>query len=691
MRGGPPSRPGTPPPVKPTGSPVKPPVRPAPITVPRTGSNRVALQAASLPSIGSGAYAPELVADISALQSTVQSLQSKSALTDVQADVSQLDQNLTRYASQLEALRKQGYVYAGDIDGKLYDLIGQWQTVKPQVDNAIYQHGTSLYQSAMTLQGPLAQLQSSPTRARSLLPGLTSSANSLLSNAQQVERNIEAMYSQIESGASDIGSRLWRLEEIMKVVMSAKFKTAQGEAPIAAAAAKMGTKDDDPRGFLYLTDKRLIFEQKQEIVKKKVLFIATEKEMVHQVLLETPLTAVTSANASSKGLFGHEDHLDVEYSGKSAHFHLDGQDSDEWAKWIDRAKAGGYESERAAAGAGISIADLSGPVTQSDILALQSEVNDLQKRAMLSFAKDALEDIETKVKGLPGKLSGVRARGYAFEKALEAQVQGLTDQWVGIKQTLSNDLKTQTMSMGSTMVDIQQKMAQVMGQSANPSAARPAYMQVKSMIASVEAQAVAAEQGLYGQYDDFQASVETLNAHLEWVDWMLEALASASFTFMATEGGVAAAQANWLRPNSDPMGGILFLSDQRVIFEEREGEFSVPLEAALSLVQSVEALAGQGAGQDEEHLRLNFGAGAPASFGLFQLVGPTAEEWKTTIGRAMKGDYTSDRALEIDQAAVDKVKNAPTQCPSCGAAFTKPVLRGQTEIKCEFCGAVTRL
>jgi uncharacterized Zn finger protein len=57
----------------------------------------------------------------------------------------------------------------------------------------------------------------------------------------------------------------------------------------------------------------------------------------------------------------------------------------------------------------------------------------------------------------------------------------------------------------------------------------------------------------------------------------------------------------------------------------------------------------------------------------------------------MKGDYTSDRAVAIDQAAVDKVKSAPTQCSNCGAAFTKPVLRGQTEIKCEFCGAVMRL
>ena len=35
--------------------------------------------------------------------------------------------------------------------------------------------------------------------------------------------------------------------------------------------------EDNPQGILYLTDQRLLFEQKQEIGAKKVLFITTEK------------------------------------------------------------------------------------------------------------------------------------------------------------------------------------------------------------------------------------------------------------------------------------------------------------------------------------------------------------------------------------------------------------------------------
>jgi hypothetical protein len=47
--------------------------------------------------------------------------------------------------------------------------------------------------------------------------------------------------------------------------------------------------------------------------------------------------------------------------------------------------------------------------------------------------------------------------------------------------------------------------------------------------------------------------------------------------------------------------------------------------------------------------------------------------------------------LALDQAAVEKVKTAPTQCPNCGGSITKPVLRGMDTITCEFCGNVIRL
>jgi hypothetical protein len=688
--GMPPSRPPAPPPARPTGGPAQVPVSVPPPAPPRAGGTRAGLPPVNLPVL-TAAFAPETAAEISSLQSSVSALQTTASLTEVQADITQLDQTLTRLVHGLEAARKAGYVYSGDIDPTLNSLMGQWQQVKPQVDNAVYQQGSALAQTVNGLQGPLAQLQANPAQAQARLPQVSAAVSSALSSARQVESNLKAMYAAIETGVSDLNSRLGLIEQILKWFGSVTFKLGPGESPVQAVPAEFGSEKDPPNGFLFLTDKRLLFEQNEEIAKKKVLFIATEKELVHRLLLEALLDSVGAVTASKKGFLGHEDHLDVAFSGKSAHFHINGQDSKTWQAQIEKARSGGLASERAAAGAGVSLADMTGPISEADIIALQSRVNDLQSRALLGSAKDAVEDLGNKAAALPAQLHGARAQGYVFEKALEGQATGLVEQWTKVKAGIDTEVQRQSDALTRTVQALQQQMLPVMGGSKAPESVRPAYLQVKSLAASADAQAAAAEQAIFKQYDSFQASVEALGAHLEWLNWLLAALATASFRLLETEGGVAATQANWLRPNDGPQGGVLFITDQRLIFEEREGEFSVPLEVPLTQVQSVEALAGQGANKDEQHLKVSLGAGAPAPAAEFQLVGPSAESWKITLSRAMKGDYAGDRAVAVDPAAVDKVKNAPTQCPNCGGAFTKPVLRGQAEIKCGFCGAVTRL
>jgi ribosomal protein S27E len=45
----------------------------------------------------------------------------------------------------------------------------------------------------------------------------------------------------------------------------------------------------------------------------------------------------------------------------------------------------------------------------------------------------------------------------------------------------------------------------------------------------------------------------------------------------------------------------------------------------------------------------------------------------------------------VDQAAAEKVKAAPSQCPSCGGNINTVILRGMDSIKCEYCGFVIRL
>ena len=127
-----------------------------------------------------------------------------------------------------------------------------------------------------------------------------------------------------------------------------------------------------------------------------------------------------------------------------------------------------------------------------------------------------------------------------------------------------------------------------------------------------------------------------------------------------------------------------------MIFEEREGDFSVSFEARIQQVEDVDALSEQGESNSQEHLKVTFGPEAPARNALFVLHGPEAEEWQQMIGRARSGDYASDRAIEVDADELERLKNAPTSCPACGSAYSEQLIKGQHEISCHFCGTLTR-
>jgi hypothetical protein len=212
---------------------------------------------------------------------------------------------------------------------------------------------------------------------------------------------------------------------------------------------------------------------------------------------------------------------------------------------------------------------------------------------------------------------------------------------------------------------------------------------LKSAIASAEAQAEAAEETVLDQYDDYADEVETLDAHLEWVDWMLDALETASFQLLATESGVSAVEAVWERAGMEPENGVLFLTDQRLVWEDRVGDFEAKIIVPVSDIKDVKEQLDEESGLEE--LVFTFGSEAPVPSARFELAMPVAETWLQMVGRARSGGYADDRAVEIDEAELERIRNAPSQCSNCGAAFTAPVLRGQTEIVCEFCGVSTRI
>ncbi|MBN2045511.1 MAG: hypothetical protein JW757_10865 [Anaerolineales bacterium] len=638
------------------------------------------------------AAAPAVMYQVNSIQSSLDQLESRADMSEVRADIANLDANLNHAVSLLESAREKGYYYQSDLEDIAYDAMSRWHAVRDEVNAGIDRQASeaaNYYQPVNQHIHRLNNVIGSINESDALFAETEREIDTALRSVEDAEQAIEAIYDDIEQLASQLTIRLTRIHWVLTQRDQASFDFMEDEEIYMAVKARWDQLgEDDPEGVLFLTTQRLIFEQKEKIATKKVLFVATAKELVQKVLGAQPLKGIANIKAQGKGLFAHQDYLEVDFGSHLVPFHLDGQNSEDWVVWIQQAKSGKLAEDRTT-GSKLSFADLSGNLTQGDILDVQNEVNEIQDELMLKGIQSELSELENRVSNLSRELVELRARGYLVEKSLEADVEVLILQWEKIKERANTTLTFQTNSLGGEMEKIKAAMAKLAGMSGSLTAARPFYVNLKSMIASAEAQAEAAEETVLDQYDEYAEEVETLDAHFEWVDWMLDAIDTASFKLLATESGVAAVEAIWERPGQDPLNGVLFLTDQRILWEERVDDFELMIENALDEVQDVSTrLDDEDGGQ---RLMVRLSGGAPVSDAVFLFSQPVVDVWLEMIGRARSGGYGSDRAVEIDPQMLDRIRKAPSKCPNCGAAFTSPVLRGQDEIVCEFCGVSTRI
>ena len=179
----------------------------------------------------------------------------------------------------------------------------------------------------------------------------------------------------------------------------------------------------------------------------------------------------------------------------------------------------------------------------ADVVLLQQQVNSVQDEMMLQVNRQELADLENEVRLLERQLAGVRARGYEIERNLGAGYYDPGSSMGPDQNNANHGMETLGAALGEQMKAIHGSLTQFVSQSANLQKARPLYLQIKSGLASAEAQADAAQATVRLQYDEYADEVRIMSAHLEWIDWMLDALETATFQLLATECGVAAVEA----------------------------------------------------------------------------------------------------------------------------------------------------
>ncbi len=336
---------------------------------------------------------------------------------------------------------------------------------------------------------------------------------------------------------------------------------------------------------------------------------------------------------------------------------------------------------------------------KADILSLQSELRTLIEQTKLTRVRDETSRLESSIANLPVRIRKVRVRKFAFNKLLEKQAIEYQRQWATKKGTVHNHLSAETNRLQVLLRQIENRTTSI-----NPRVASPVSVaNLKNEMANFKTKVSASEKAISELYDELKREVTKTESELGKIEQTLEYCDSASFGFLPAESVVAAVKATWTRDDTedkDDPEGILFLTDQRLIFEQRE---EVATKKVLfvtterKLVQQllfevpVFSVAGvkstnQGLFKNEDWLELELESGAFARSAKLHLDGQESDTWQQLISLAKSRELDADRALEIDQEAEEKVKAAPVQCPYCGGAIIKPVLRGMDTITCDYCG-----
>ncbi len=312
-------------------------------------------------------------------------------------------------------------------------------------------------------------------------------------------------------------------------------------------------------------------------------------------------------------------------------------------------------------------------------------------------------ELDARIRDLPGRIQELRTRGYVFKSYLERKAEILAQQWADLRQRVTTEVDKHGHELRSQADTLLQRMPTLrLIRNMNELGA------MDSAVSNLESRVEGVKQSIKGLYGAVKENIDQTHEQVNDLFWVLDQADGAAFTLYPAEAVVSAVKAQWLTGEKEGPKGIFYLTDERVLFEQREEMATkktlfitrekkkvqeVKWEAPLRQVTSARARERGGAflgiGK-KEMLEVEFAPDAAIPNAMLKL-DADSDPWQGLIGRVKSGDIAGERTTPKDKAAVEAARTAPTKCTNCGALLTQIIVKGMTEIKCEYCGAVMRL
>ena len=330
---------------------------------------------------------------------------------------------------------------------------------------------------------------------------------------------------------------------------------------------------------------------------------------------------------------------------------------------------------------------------------LQDRLGDLQESLLLTSAHSNMGDLETALSLLPAEIEELRTRGYVFRSFLENKINVLAKQWEEMDSRVSREVSRRQRELEREADVAESALRQAMSGRASQ------VSRAESAIETLERKVRAALSAVEAMYGALQQNVNQTRSQVEQIRWLLDQVDEACFQLYPAEDPVTACKAQYMETKKEGPEGVLYLTDGRLIFEQKEEKatkkilfittekekvqqliFEVPIGQIEEVKSSQKGFLGR-----KEMLELLFAPEADLSGATLRLRGADNEEWAGLIGRVKSDEIVKERTRPKDEATVEAARAAPTKCPTCGATLSVEIVRGMREITCEYCGTVIRL
>ncbi|MDQ7027621.1 MAG: hypothetical protein Q9P01_21975 [Anaerolineae bacterium] len=336
----------------------------------------------------------------------------------------------------------------------------------------------------------------------------------------------------------------------------------------------------------------------------------------------------------------------------------------------------------------------------SAVEAVRQRYNDLIRRVKMTDLVTETTQLGNFIEQLPDGIEEIRDKGYKYHSYLEDKIDVLAEQWDDVNDKIEDWLEEEVEELEDDLARCE-AYTNRLDTGKVTSATKSVADKLSAMLDTLDAKVDASEEKVKALYNEVNTesnkTKQTLAKIEKYLGWMDEA----GFNLNAGEGLYMAAEAEW-DDGKDKPDGFLFVTDQRIIFEQNEktgkkfGMFGgkqtqeilweVPVPTVTDVTPEDKGMFG---GKDMMHMKM--GSGAPyAELTLEIKGGIDSKQWAKEVKRVVKGTISAESTVEEDPELIERLRNAPTDCPNCGGSLSK-LAAGANEITCKYCGTVVRV